>query len=141
MSSYWSPKPLRPAAINPLFQMVESETVVKGLSPIQRQRKEDGTPLTRGARTSLRPADPELTLRDDLVKGSIAEKFAKRPEQPKMDPVDPISVVKAYMAWDPDSKKKQEAISKSAHNVNSMQGAIASLLRVTGAEKLRPEED
>lgn len=130
--TWWNPKPLRPAATNPLFKMEEGEVVVKALNPMQRQRLADGSPYTRTAPTALRPADPALVLRPELVKGSLVEKYDQRPEMPKQDPEDPMSVVKSYMAWDPDAKEKTESVQKSQESVSKMQSAIAKVLQKTG---------
>lgn len=132
--SAWSPKPLRPVAENPLFEMVESPTVVKGLSPMQRQRQEDGTPHTRTGPTALRPADPILTLPNILVKGSLVEKFDERPKQPKQDPADPMAVVKSYLAKGPavPPPTKEEPVSKS---LDRMKTAIANMLAAAGIKR------
>jgi hypothetical protein len=76
--------------------MSEGEIIIKGQSPIQRQREEDGTPMTRGGASGLRPSGPTLTLKGDLVKGSLAENLPPK-SGPKTDPVDPISVVKSFL--------------------------------------------
>lgn len=99
MSTAWAPKPLRPAAENPLFEMVESPTVVKGLTPIQRQRLADGTPHTVTGLPVGAPPDPVLALPPSMLKkGSLVEKYDERPKQPKQDPEDPMTVVKSYLA-------------------------------------------
>lgn len=73
----WSPKPLRPFVNLPL----EPETVViKGRTPIEKQRAQDGTPHT-SMRPGLRPADPQL-----VIKGSLAEELPEAPTPPKADP-------------------------------------------------------
>ena len=136
MNTGWAPKPLRPESEDPLFKFVETPTVVKGLSPIERQRLADGTPHTIGTPTALKPPDAVLTLRPDLVKGSLVEKYAERPKPPIQDPPDPMTVVKSYMAYegksdpDPDSEKKMREMSKS---LATMQSAIQDLVKKTGA--------
>lgn len=132
MTSWWSPKPLRPAAANPLFKMEEGPVVEKSLSPMQRQRQADGSPYTRTSPTGLRPADPELILRPELLKGSLMEKQANRPELPKQDPEDPLTIVKSYMAWDPDAGEKAESVKKSQSAVDRMRSAISKVLHKTG---------
>lgn len=132
MGSHWNPKPLRPAAVNPLFKMEEGEVVVKGLNPMQRQRLADGSPITRTSPSALRPADPELILRPELLKGSLVEKFASRPELPKQDPEDPLTIVKSYMNWDPEAGDKAAEVKKSQSAVDRMQSAIAKVLHKTG---------
>lgn len=146
MNTGWAPKPLRPESDNPLFQLVESPTVVKGLSPMQRQRLADGTPHTVTAATALRPADPVLSLPDSLLsKGSLVAKYDERPKQPKQDPEDPMTVVKAYLAFkgadakdpDADSDEKMQKVSKSVDidaKISDMRSRIIDVLTITGAE-------
>lgn len=89
MSEYWSPKPLRPAQENPLFQESKDETyVVKGLSPIQRQRREDGTPHTVGGRTCLHPEETFYLSGEKIDKA--------QPEVPNDHKLDPDAVVKSF---------------------------------------------
>lgn len=133
MNTGWSPKPLRPEAENPLFEMYEAPVVVKGMTPMQRQRHEDGTPHTRTGPTALRPADPEITLRSDLVKGSLVAKFDERPKAIKQDPQDPISVVKSYLAKAAEVKPKEED-KVMAKSIASMNDAIQAVLRTTGVK-------
>ncbi len=128
----WAPKPLRPNSENPLFEMVEAPTVVKSLTPIQRQRLSDGTPHTVTASTALRPADPVLSLPSTLVKGSLVEKYDERPKQPKQDPEDPMTVVKSYLTHrSAESVEKSASMSKSVEKMNA---AIADVLSKTGVE-------
>lgn len=117
MSTYWSPRPLRPASANPIFEMVEPEPVIKGLSPMQRQRLEDGTPITRSGPTALRPADPMLVLRPELSKGSLAEKLEeKNPKYgaPRQDPQEPLGVIKSYLEKAELTSAKREKLKESS---------------------------
>jgi hypothetical protein len=138
MNTGWAPKPLRPDATNPLFEMVEAPIVVKGLSPIQRQRLADGTPHTVTGPTALRAPDPALVLPETLVKkGSLVEKYDERPKQPKQDPEDPMTVVKSYLAFegkddpDSDSKEKMQRVHKS---IETMRAAINDFVKKSGAD-------
>ena len=138
MNTGWSPKPLRPTPENPLFKLTEPETVVKELSPIQRQRLADGTPHTITPVTSLRPADPALTIRPELVKGSLVEKYDERPKQPKQDPEDPSMVVKSYLAYkggsDPDAESKQKMQEETRKSLDDLRTRIQDLVTWTGAK-------
>lgn len=81
----------RPIDPNPLFRMDDDPVVAKSLTPLQRQREKDGTPITTGNPTSLHPPDTELYL----------EGLTKSTEEPieKSEPLDPDAVVKAFMAY------------------------------------------
>lgn len=123
MNTGWSPKPLRPEFQNELFPMVESPTVVKSMTPIERQREEDGTPMTAMRPSRLRPPDPEQP-RLFINKGSLVEKYDERPKMPKQDPEDPMTTVKSYMAFkskETEHKPDQEM----AKSVSAMNAAIA----------------
>ena len=93
--SNWSPKPMRPESKEQLFEMDDTvEVVKKSLTPMQRQRRKDGTPYTRGGATSLRPEGLALYLGDDKVsKGSLDESGTSEPV------LDPTEVVKAYLKF------------------------------------------
>lgn len=106
--NWWNPKPLRPQADNSLFTLYEQPTVFKGVSPMQRQRQADGTPPTVSGLTALRPADPTLVVKSDLVKGSMVAKIEEKNPRygvPKRDPVEPLGVIKSYMAYKSEDKK------------------------------------
>ena len=79
----------RPKDPNPLFKMEDEKVIVKSLSPLQRQREKDGTPITRGNPTSLLPPDTELYL-EGLNKGS-------EENVEKAAPLDAEAVIKAYL--------------------------------------------
>lgn len=132
MNTGWAPKPLsRPESDGLLFAMVESPTLVKGLSPMQRQREADGSGHTRTGSTALRPPDPTLVFPDSLLsKGSLVEKYDERPKMPKMDPEDPMMVVKSYLA----SKKPEPAEAPVDKSVEKMMAAIQDVLGRTGAK-------
>lgn len=125
MNTGWSPKPLR----NVEQHFTELPVVVKGLTPMQRQRELDGTPHTRTPATALHPPDPVLSLPNTMVKkGSLVEKFDERPKAPKQDPEDPMTVVKSYLA------SKPAAVETTSKSVEKMNAAIQDVLAKTGAK-------
>lgn len=131
--SNWNPKPLR-ATGGTLFPMVEQETVVKGLSPMQRQRHADGTPPTRGSRTSLRPADPKLYVGDDMSKAHCPADEDPGHAKPKVDP-DPSSVVKAFLNKpapdedaDEDAEDEKKGFSESMKSGAKVGQRVASIV-------------
>lgn len=126
----------RPAAVNPLFVMDEQPTVVKGLNPMQRQRLADGTQITNGGRSALRPPDPVLYVREELTKGSLAENL-KRETKPDLDPQDPSSVVKAFLAQKPKDEDKEEFVKKSQAASARLQSAVSKLSKAVDL----PDED
>lgn len=118
MSTAWSPKPTKVVPESPLFVWDDAPTIVKGLSPMERQRMEDGTHHTRTGPTNLRPADPELYI----SKGSLVEKYDERPKLPKQDPQDPMFVVKSYL----DHKAPDEQKTIMTKSLATMNSAIAA---------------
>lgn len=134
--TWWSPKPLRPAAKDPLFEVTESPVVVKGLNPWQRQRMEDGTPHTIPGPTSLRPADPSLFIRDDLAKGSLTEKLS-REAKPQVDP-NPYEVLKAFLAQ--GSEEREEFVNKSQAATARMQTAVSEFKKSLNKDDEDDEE-
>lgn len=95
---HWAPKPLRPASDqNGLFQLDNSVTVVnEAETPIQRQRRIDGTPHTVTGRLAHKPQGPELYLGDDKVKKSYSSSLTACDED-KKETLDVDAVVKAYL--------------------------------------------
>lgn len=85
----------RPKDPNPIFQMSEPETVIKGQSPIERQRAEDGTPHTITGVPCDSPKGPTLYLGTE-VKKSVPVKREKEVTKS----LDPAAVVKAYLDID-----------------------------------------
>ena len=79
----------RPKDPNPLFKMVDEPVVAKSLSPLQRQRQKDGSPITGGNPTSLRPPDTKLYL-EGMSKSEEPVK--------KVERLDVEAVVKAFLA-------------------------------------------
>ena len=136
--SMWAPKPLRPEPENPLFEMVEAPVVIKGLSPIQRQRLADGSQHTITGPTALRPADPTLTLPETMMnKGSLVEKYDERPKMPKQEPEDPMTVVKSYLAKAEKVRTEPDGVSKSVDSqlkLDDLRTRIQDVLTLTGAK-------
>lgn len=129
--SWWSPKPLRSVShTNSIFQLVEPETTVKGISPIERQRREDGTPMTRTPPSALRPADPALSLKKDLInKGSMVERYDEkypRNDAPRLDPPEPLGVLKSYLAYKAQECGSEEEIEKAKEHENPEGGLSAA---------------
>lgn len=94
-----APRPLeRPTSENPLFALVESDVVVRELSPIQRQRHVDGTPHTRTGLTGLRPPEPTLYL-EGISKGVGSDGVKDDRANPRPN-LDPDSVVKAFLDFE-----------------------------------------
>ena len=129
--TWWSPKPLRGVShTNSLFQLVEPETVVKGLSAIERQRKEDGTHITRHPPSALRPPDAVLSLKDDLInKGSMVARFENKfPKNstPRQDPAEPLGVIKSYLAQKAQDCSDEEEVAKAKEHENPEGGLSAA---------------
>lgn len=132
----------RPAPKNPLFVIDDDpHIVVKGMNPMQRQRTADGTPYTNTPRTALRPADPQIYLREELAKGSLAENL-KREVKPKIDPQDPTSVVKAFLAQKPKDEDKEAFVKKNQEASSRLQSAVSKLSKaVELPDKDEEDED
>ena len=128
---HWNPRPRKPLNINTdMFKMVETETVVKALTPMQVQRAKDGTPHTKIPVSNLRAADPELFL-EGVSKGSLVEKIAKdRPLAPKTDPADPLTVVKAFLNM--TSPEEEKAKKKTEKSMSSMANSILDFAKKAG---------
>lgn len=92
-----SPQPLRKSDSDPLFKEGDDGYVVKALSPIERQRKLDGTPHTSNRQSAFRPKDTELYIGEDKIsKASLPD--AKSVSAQSERDIDPDEVVKAFMA-------------------------------------------
>ena len=78
----------RPTDPDPLFKMVDEPVVAKSLTPLERQRRKDGSPITTGNPTSLRPPDTQIYL-EGMSKSEEPVKKAER--------LDVEAVVKAYL--------------------------------------------
>ena len=92
-----SPQPLRKSDSDPLFNEGDDGYVVKAVSPIERQRKLDGTPHTSSRPSAFKPKQTELYIGSDKIsKASLPD--AKSVSAQMEDDVDPDEVVKAFMA-------------------------------------------
>ncbi len=91
----WNPKTLLKPDTNGLFQMDESVTIVKSVeTPMQRQRRIDGTPHTVTGAMCLQPEGPQLTL-DGLEKS-----YSLTAKDDEKESCDPDEVMKAYLERD-----------------------------------------
>lgn len=126
MTTGWAPRPLRNLDTS---GFVELETVVKHLTPIERQREEDGTPHSAMRPSALRPADPALYI----TKGSLVDKYDNRPQQPKQDPEDPMTTVKSYIAFK-SKEAEPEPDKEMAKSVSAMNAAIAAFAARAGVK-------
>lgn len=93
--SNWNPKPRFDADPDPLFSMEEGEVTIKSMSPIERQRAKDGSPVTATRRSALKAPDPKLTLKKGSMAGDI-EDGRKAPNKTE-PPISPSEVVKAFL--------------------------------------------
>ena len=91
-----SPKPWnKPDTTDGLFVMDETITVVKSVeTPMQRQRRLDGTPHTVTGVMCDRPQGPQLTL-DGL--GGLEKSYHANTDDKDEDCDSPDDVMKAYM--------------------------------------------
>lgn len=95
--SNWNPRPLRPKDANPLFQQDERFVIKKSaeLTPLQRQRHQDGTQHTRGSQYRISPVQatqsqgPTLYLED--VEKSVNTQKESSP------PLNADDVVKSFL--------------------------------------------
>lgn len=90
--SHWAPKPLHDGDPNGLFQLEESVTISKSVeTPMQRQRRIDGTPHTKTGRTALKPRGPELQL------DGLSKSYSINADDDKKEHCDPDEIMKAYL--------------------------------------------
>ena len=87
-----SPQPLRKKDPSPLFKEADDGYVVKAASPIERQRKADGSLHSMNRRSSVEPKDT-LYIGEDKISKSSKSVSAQMEED-----VDPDDVIKAFMA-------------------------------------------
>ncbi len=89
---HWNPRPLNKPDINGLFQMDERVTIVKSVeTPMQRQRRIDGTPHTITGVMCDRPEGPSLTL------DSLEKSYSITAKDDDKEPCDADAVMKAYL--------------------------------------------
>lgn len=96
--STWSPRPRRDINMNGLFPFDETvQPIHKSMSPIVRQREEDGTPITRTPPSALRPADMPLFLNghEPVQKSLISKEDLKKKGQEGLSKA--YEIVKAYL--------------------------------------------
>jgi hypothetical protein len=93
---HWAPVPInRVDDPDGLFQIEDGPIhITKGLTPIEHQRRMDGTPHTITGRMAVQPADTKLYLSDDKISKAGPECSPKTPEH------DPDEIVKAYLNSD-----------------------------------------
>lgn len=128
--SNWNPKPLRPQPKNPLFPLVEGETIIKSETPIEVQRRKDGTPITRMGAMAVQPPDPVVFLKSDLIKkGSLVEQYApQHKELPKLSPEETLGVIKSYLNMnvvEPQENKQVAKLKKSIADFSALVQKLA----------------
>ena len=84
---FYNPKPLRPEDPNPLFKFCNDYEFEKELTPIQRQRRVDGTQHTKTGLTKLNPGNVEPVTGPKLELNKAV----------KPTKIDPDAVVKAFL--------------------------------------------
>lgn len=90
---HWAPRPMRQLNIDGMFSTVGRPTVIRGTSPLERQRLKDGSPITRGNVTRFLP--PETPL---IVKGKSSEEVCKADECSDLERVNKAQeFIKSYM--------------------------------------------
>ena len=107
-----SPKPLRKSDPTPLFKEADDGYIVRALSPMERERRADGSQHTNNRGSALRPRglDSSLYLGDDKI-----DKSTKSVSAQMESDVDPDEVIKAFMNKsentddDPDDLEKNKA--------------------------------
>lgn len=92
--SNWAPKPLRSQDPQPLFKQDDSFTVTKSssLTPLQRQRLQDGTPHTRGSQYRIEPGTAPQIGGPELYLGDVSKSQA--PEES----IDADDIVKSFLS-------------------------------------------
>lgn len=91
-----SPQPLKKSDSDPLFKEGDDGYIVKAVSPIERQRKLDGTPHTSSHPNGIEPKGTELYIGEDKIsKASLPD--AKSVSAQMDNDIDPDEVVKAFM--------------------------------------------
>lgn len=89
----------RPAPTDNLFPIVEPTTRVYSMGPLERQRHADGSPITMGNVTSLRPPEPELYLSKAFANPDVPSESNTLNMDHKYDAkkYEPNKVVKAFL--------------------------------------------
>ncbi len=120
--SNWHPKPLRPKDPNPLCTQDDSYVIKKSsdLTPIQRQRIQDGTPHTRGSQYRIQPTQatqitgPRLYIGDDVSK-SISNDKESDPVPPNADEIVKSFLSKGHVAGHEEEEDTEKATPREAH--------------------------
>ena len=89
-----SPKPMRNSDPNPLFKEADDGYVVKALSPMERERRADGSQHTNNRGSAIKPRglDDSLYLGDEKI-----DKSAKSVSAQMEEDVNPDEVIKAFL--------------------------------------------
>ena len=100
MSSHdWAPRPRREINTGGLFPFVDPPAAPRRpMTPIERQRAEDGTPITRTPPSALRPAGPSTPLYlegHEPVSKSITQDDLKKRGHEGLNKA--YAIVKAYI--------------------------------------------
>ena len=98
-----SPKPMRNSDPNPLFKEADDGYVVKALSPMERERRADGSQHTNNRGSAIKPRglDDSLYLGDEKI-----DKSTKSVSAQMEGDVDPDEVIKAFMNKDDEDQEK-----------------------------------
>jgi hypothetical protein len=93
-----SPKPLRKSDPNPLFKEGDDGYVVRALSPMERERRADGSQHTNNRGSAIKPRglDDSLYLGDDKI-DKASRPDAKSVSAQMEEDVDPDEVIKAFL--------------------------------------------
>ena len=106
-----SPQPLRKKDPSPLFKEADDGYVVKAASPIERQRKADGSLHSMNRRSSVEPKDA-LFIGEDKINKSKKSVSA----QMEKDDIDPDDVIKAFMAKGAPTAPRMPPVGKSGND-------------------------
>lgn len=116
----WHPKPLRPASENPIFQEPEDTYVVKAMTPMQRQRYEDGSQHSKARPSRLGPPGVSLVLGEDKIDKSKSVNVDR--DDGDRDDVDPDEVVKNYLKAESCEEDSEKGV---VSEVGSAAGRVA----------------
>ena len=117
----------RPKSDNPIFEMHEPEIVIKGQSPIERQRAKDGTPHTVTGVQCDSPKGPDLYLGSDKI--SKSTKTPKPDVAELMKSINPAKIVKSYLGIDEDEDEEKGVGSAVAKLGKQAAGAVYNLAK------------
>jgi len=131
MSEYKdSPKPLREIDPNPLFKVSDDGYVTKASTPMERQRRADGTGYSMNRPSSVEPKDYDLYIKGDKVTKSIEGQEQANPDD----------VIKAYMEKGDliGEKIRAEQDGEIEEGIDAKKGSLSTAANtaVGGAKKL-----